>query len=190
MASPASRESRSFICKSQDLEDQILRCVEAGFCHKAVNDRCNRRQNPFALCSDKNAQDPNRGETEINCNSAPMHFVNKHSVRMNFQCEGKSLGFTGIECRIGPDHCRDNLRRLNPNPIGESQTGKASGGSGKSDILGLNGGRNHNLMEDVTQHIPAANKREIKDDRSVRDNNHTPRIRSIAARSSCRSLTE
>lgn len=70
------------------------------------------------------------------------------------------------------------------------QQGEAPGGLCKPDKLALDGGRNHNLMENGIQQILVPDQREIENDRGVRDNNHTPRMRSMAARSLCRSLTE
>jgi hypothetical protein len=45
-------------------------------------------------------------------------------------------------------------------------------------------------MKKGVQQALVPDQREIENNGGVRDNNHTPRMRSMAARSLCRSLTE
>lgn len=179
-----------FARKAKRFADEFIGGPEAGLCQEVVDDRCYGMQEPIALCANKNAQDSDRGETKFDGDGAPVRLVDEDPIRADLQCEGEGLGFTGIEIGVARNRCRDGFRQLNPNPFGKGQTGEAPGGLCETDKLGLDGGRNHNLMENGIQQVLVPDQREIENDRGVRDNDHTPRMRSMAARSLCRSLTE
>ena len=179
-----------FARKAKRFADEFIGGPEAGLCQEVVDDRRDGWQESIALCANKNAQDSDRGETKFDGDGTTVRLIDENPIRVDLQCEGEGLGFTGIEIRIARNRCRDGFRRLNPNPFGKGQTGKAPRGLCKTDKLGLDSGGNHNLMENGIQQVLVPDKREIENDRRVRDNNHTPRMRSMAARSLCRSLTE
>ena len=179
-----------FARKAKRFADEFIGGPEAGLRQEVLDDRRYGWQESIALCANKNAQDSDRGETKLYSNEAAVSLVDENPIRADLQGEGEGLRFTGIEIRIARNRSRDGFRRLDTNPFGKGQTGEAPGGVCKTDKLGLDGGRNHNLMKNVIQQILVPDQREIENDRGVRDNNHTPRMRSIAARSLCRSLTE
>lgn len=75
-------------------------------------------------------------------------------------------------------------------PTAAATSRKTPGGACEPDKLGLHGRRNDHLPEKGPQQVVAPDKCKIDQDRGVRDNNHTPRRRSMAARSLWRSLIE
>jgi hypothetical protein len=77
------------------------------------------------------------------------------------------LGLASVKVRILCYRFRDDFRELHPNLC----------------KFGVNRRRHHNLMEHGSQEVLLANKTEVDDDRSVCNDNHTPRIRSRPTRS-------
>lgn len=179
--------SRGFVGEAEGFAEQALGGAKPGLSYERAQDGCDFREQSFSFPPDQEAKHADGNEAVLKGGVASSGFIHQDKVRVQFQSQREGLGFAGVEVLVPVERSGYAADWPGLERGWQDKARKPSGRRGEAQKFGVNGWRNEHLAKQLGQQLLLADEGQVEDDGGIGNDNHSPRRRSSAVRSACRS---